>query len=61
MAMSKKLIEFICAAAIFVAAMTAAAPQCAAQEIVRKNLYTFNPDSVEKVIVGADTVSVIIP
>ncbi len=59
--MSKKLIEFVCAAAIFVAAMTAAAPQCVAQEIVRKNLYTFNPDSVEKVIVGADTVSVIIP
>lgn len=32
-----------------------------AQEVVRKNLYTFNPDSVERVIVGTDTVSVIIP
>ncbi len=32
-----------------------------AQEVVRKDMFVMNPDSVEKVIVGGDTVSVIIP
>lgn len=32
-----------------------------AQEVVRKDMFTLNPDSVEHVIVGGDTVSVIIP
>ncbi|MDE6575399.1 MAG: hypothetical protein K2L84_08735, partial [Muribaculaceae bacterium] len=46
---------FVLIAVLFVAA------NVSAQEIVRKNMRVFEPDSIERVIVAGDTVSIIIP
>ena len=52
----------VLAALLAIAATLAWAPsRCAAQTIVRKNTLSLLPDSIEKVIVGGDTVLTIIP
>ncbi len=56
-----RILKMILSAGIAAAALLAGSLSAGAQEVVRKNLYVFNPDSVEKVIVGKDTISTIIP
>lgn len=58
--MNKTLIRIFTMFAVL-AAFAIATEKAPAQNVVRKSLYNFEPDSVEKVLVGKDTVSIIIP